>query len=61
MVERVEVATCKHCSERIDRGPGAPWWTHTKSRLARCAPGNPRNAQMADPAPGWARSRRRQS
>ena len=47
-----ETATCKHCHQPITRRrQPRTWWTHTGNRRERCAPGSPRNAQLADPEP----------
>ena len=48
-----ELAECRHCSAAIERRGG--WWTHRRSKVARCAPGT-RNAQMADPSPRTVRA-----
>ncbi len=40
--------TCKYCSRRIERRD--KWWVHEQSGSARCHPGNPRSASLADPA-----------
>jgi hypothetical protein len=46
-----QFARCRHCSGRIERWSGG-WWTHERSRSARCVPDSPLNAQLADPRPG---------
>jgi hypothetical protein len=45
-----ERACCRHCSAGIERWPGG-FWTHERTRSARCVPGSPLNAQLADPRP----------
>jgi hypothetical protein len=46
-----QYARCRHCTAAIERLPGG-WWTHRRTHSARCLPGSPLNAQLADPRPG---------
>lgn len=46
-----EQAHCRYCSGGIERRP-RDFWKHIRTRQARCVPGSPLNAQLADPRPG---------
>lgn len=46
-----QVATCRNCSQRIEKQPGE-FWKHAHSSKERCAPGT-RNASTANPPGGW--------